>query len=156
MSRRRSCLISLPFVPFLLVAAGAPSVHAQAPHTPVDVCKLMTTAEAGEVLGTTIDVATPDTPQGSLLGGCKYLSMRGILTVSARPAGEFDATLRSMRNATPVEAGAGVKAHYSDRLGLIVSQGAKPYFLHIVIAGTPGPNTSERFLSAAKKIIAKG
>ena len=36
-----------------------------------------------------------------------------------------------------------------------MSQMAKPYFVQIVIAGASGPNTDEKFVAVAKKIVAK-
>lgn len=141
------------------VITATTAAHAQAPkpNKAVNVCALLTPAEAGAVLGTTVGEATPDAPQGSLLGGCKYVSMKGIIMLSARPVSEFDATVKAYKDFTSVSGvGEGVKASYSPTLGMLMSQSAKPYFLQISIAGGSGGKTSERFVAVAKKVVAKG
>jgi hypothetical protein len=127
---------------------------AQAPAKATDFCALLTAAEAGETLGAAVSETKPETPQGSLLGGCKYGSSSGVVTLMARPAREFDASVKAYKDLKTLD-GTGANGFFSPTVGMLLSQPGKPYFIHVMIAG-PGPKTSERFLAIAKKILAKG
>ncbi len=120
-----------PIDRFLAVAAciGVPAAHA----APVDVCAMLPRAEAEAIVGKIANV-TSIRPQGSLLGECTFEGAKGSFSVAARPAQEFDETLKAAADRTkPPEpaqglAGKAVKSKY----GLLFQPSGKPYFLQVI------------------------
>src|SRR2546421_271393 len=104
-----------PIVRFLVVAASiaVPAAHA----APVDVCGMLSKADAEAVVGKIVNV-TSIKPQGSLLGECTFEGAKGSFSAAARPAQDFEDTLKAAADRTkPPEpaqglAGKAVKSKY--------------------------------------------
>ncbi len=95
---------------------------------PVDVCAILTKDQVEKATGAkVVGEPTKDAPQGSLLGGCMWTTDKGAVSVSARPASEYDATAASGTDVPGV--GAGAKMTKS---GLLMKLEGKPYFLHVM------------------------
>ena len=111
----------------ILCALGA--THAAA----LDVCAMLPKAEAESVVGKIKNVTTMKA-QGSLLGECTFEGANGTLSMAARPAGEYEATVREASDKTrspepaPGLAGKAVKTKY----GLLYQPAGKPYFLQVI------------------------
>ncbi len=108
----------------------APTAPVQAA---VDVCSFASRDLVEGVVGKLSEDPKPTPPQGSLLGGCDYSFEGGMLSISARPASEYDATVKAYAGADV--AGVGEKAHASEKAGLFVQPAGKQYFLHILGGG---------------------
>ncbi len=99
----------------------------------LDVCAMLPKPEAESVVGKIRNVTTMK-PQGSLLGECTFEGANGTLSMAARPAGEYDATMREAYDeGKPPEpaqglAGKAVKSKY----GLLYLPAGKPYFLQVI------------------------
>ena len=84
----------------------------------IDVCSFLTGAEVSEAVGSEFPDGVAAEAQGSLLGQCDYAatdvlnSPVGIVSVSARPAGEYDASVE-VANGEPVD-GFDVDANLTD------------------------------------------
>lgn len=111
-------------------AVAAPAAPSGVNGTPVDTCSMLDAAAAAASVGVLFDAPVADRPQGSLLGGCKYMGDRGILMLSARPANEYAATVDyASRNggAKPVTDLPGTASLTT--AGLMLQPADKPYFL---------------------------
>src|SRR3954465_8384453 len=110
-------------------AAFAAAAHA----APVDVCVMLPKADAEALLGKLVNV-TSIKPQGSLLGECTYEGAKGTLSVAARPAQEYDATLGAAADkARPPSPVAGLTGKaMASKYGLLYQPTAKPYFLQVI------------------------
>lgn len=129
--------------------AAAKPAPMQAAAEPVDVCSLITREEASKALGGEASEPQADKPQGSLLGGCSYTATgKGMkfLNVSARPAGEWDGTVKAYEELQPVS-GIGEAAQYSAKLGMLVKPAGKSYFLHVMAM----PGNDKAVVEAAAK-----
>jgi hypothetical protein len=132
-------------------AGTVPAEGAGRPGTsnggPVDVCALFTDADFEAVLGEPpASPGAPDTPQGSLLGGCTYVTAQGtVVAVTARPTDEYEATVASY-DAAPV-AGTPFEAAFAESVGMFARFDGEPWFLHILAAGRNDPATSDEGLS---------
>ena len=120
-----------PLTRFLAVAAcvGVPAAHAAT----VDVCAMLLPPDAEAIVGKISNV-TSIKPQGSLLGECTFEGAKGSFSVAARPAQEYDETVKAAADrAKPPEpapglAGKAVKSKY----GLLYQPSGKPYFLQVI------------------------
>ncbi|MFA5940139.1 MAG: hypothetical protein WC809_12350 [Sinimarinibacterium sp.] len=74
--------------------AAAPAAPLPLNAAPVDVCALLGAEVAASVLGPLSGAPTAKPAQGSLLGECDYSGTNGLAMVSARPAAEYDDTVR--------------------------------------------------------------
>lgn len=105
--------------------------HAQ---VPVDACALLARGDAEAVIGKLKGEPEAMAAQGSMLGMCTWNGANGTVSVSARPAREFDDTIRYLQRrkkaADPVP-GLGAKA-YQTGSGLMVQPKGKPYFLQVI------------------------
>jgi hypothetical protein len=104
---------------------------------PVDVCGLLSPAEVSEIVGTEF-TSEPAAATGSLLGQCDYTATDftaasvGIISVSARPASEYDATVE-VAEGQPVEGfdvdandtAAGLMLEFDDFMIVIFALGAQ-------------------------------
>ena len=108
-----------------VLACLAAAAHA----APVDVCALLPQAEAQSVVGKIRNVTTMK-PQASLLGECTFDGANGTLSMAARPAGEYEATVKEAAPAEAVQglAGKAVKT----RFGLLYQPAGKSYFLQVI------------------------
>lgn len=116
-------------------ATPAPPVAAPTAHAAVDVCALVTQAEVKEVLGgVDVDAGEPQPAAGSFLGGCNFMVLKAgkMVSVSARPATEWSATVATYKDLAPV-AGVGQAAHHSGKIGMLVQPASTPYFLHLLV-----------------------
>ena len=115
------------------LACAAACAHAQG-AAPVDTCKLLSKPDAEALVGALSAQPEAEAAQGSLLGMCTWAGAKGRFSVAARPAAEFDDTIRSLQrrkkqaDAVP---GLGAKA-YQTRSGLMVQPQGKPYFLQVL------------------------
>ena len=105
---------------------------------PVDTCLLIAPAEISEATGIEFDLGTGGSPQGSLLGECTFEPVEftgegvSLVSVSARPASEYDATVAASGNATPLDGfsvdanatDAGVMLNYPDFMVVVLAVGA--------------------------------
>ncbi len=146
-------------------AAQAPAEVQQAiqeaPATPpppasrdVDVCALLSKEEAEAVVGKLSTDPTAKPSQGSLLGECDYMAASGtFLMVSARPATEFDATVKytAKRGATEEIPGLGQKAYLTEA-GVMVQPAGKPYFVVVFAAGGQPGTGKKTSVDIAKKL----
>ena len=117
---------------------GAPAATAPtpAPAGGIDVCSLVTKEQVESVLGPLTADPAPQAAQGSLLGGCDYAFEGGMASVSARPAREFDGTVKASGEATEL-AGVGERAFTTSKAGVLAQPAGTSYFLHIfAMSGT--------------------
>ena len=105
---------------------------------PVDTCLLLAPADISEATGIEFDLGTAGTPQGSLLGECSFEPVEftgegvSLVSVSARPASEYDGTVDASGNATPLDGfsvdanatDAGVMLNYPDFMVVVLAVGA--------------------------------
>jgi hypothetical protein len=116
-------------IPLLLATSLAMAAQA----APVEVCVMLPKADAEALLGKLVNV-TSIKPQGSLLGECTYEGAKASLSVAARPAQEYDATIGAAADKAqppvPVPGLAG-KA-MSTKYGLLYQPAGKPYFLQVI------------------------
>lgn len=115
---------------------AAPAAPAAPANESVDICAKLTKADIESVVGkaTAEPEATP--PQGSLLGMCNWMTDAGMASVSARPAGEYDATVRAVKDVKDV-AGVGEKA-VTSKVGVLVKLADKPFMLQVMVMSTKG------------------
>lgn len=114
---------------------------------PVDVCAMLPQAEAQAVVGKIKNVTTMK-PQGSLLGECTFEGANGTLSMAARPAGEYEPTVREASPSEPVQglAGKAVKSKY----GLLYQPSGKPYFLQVIARRGDKEDTAMAFEGAKR------
>lgn len=129
----------------------APAPHAAAA---VDICSFATkeqieTAVAGKA--TAEPAAQP--AQGSFLGGCNYQTDGGMVSVSGRPATEWDGTVAATGEMTDV-AGVGEKAVSSPKVGVFVKPAGKSYFLHVMVVGGGGLDVAKA--TEVAKVVTAG
>jgi Protein of unknown function (DUF3558) len=101
---------------------------------PVDTCALLTKDQIKAVIGA--DAADPKKymePAGSLLGECSWMAGNYMIQVHARPAGEFEGSVETMKTKKDI-AGVGEKAVLTEA-GMLVKIAGKPYFLQVLAAG---------------------
>ena len=105
---------------------------------PVDTCTLIAPVDISEALGTEFDIGTAGTPQGSLLGECTFSPVDittaevSLVSISARPASEYDGTVSASGGATPLhgfrvdanQTEAGVMLDYPDFMIVVLAVGA--------------------------------
>ena len=107
---------------------------------PVDVCALITAADISEALGSEFGEGEPQPSQGSLLGQCDFSAADVttaevvLVSISARPAGEYDATVAASGNPTPVDGFSG-DANQTDA-GLMLSY--EDFMIHVLAVGASG------------------
>jgi hypothetical protein len=104
----------------------------------VDVCSLIAPVDISEALGTEFDIGTAGQPQGALLGQCDFSPVDittaevSLVSISARPANEYDATVEVSGNPTPLDGfsvdanqtDAGVMLDYPDFMIVVLAVGA--------------------------------
>ena len=119
----------------------------------VDTCALLSEEEAAEIIGELVGEAEVDEPQGSLLGGCNYTSADGnSLSVSARPASEYEGTVEIAEDAEDVDAGE--EAIYSPSVGVLMKLSGQDYFVQVLaIKGAEGIDR-DLAVAAAEKVAA--
>src|SRR5690606_34226084 len=115
---------------------AAPAAPAAPAKEPVDICGKIAKADIEAALGAVDGEPTAEPPQGSLLGACGWTTEGGLASVSARPAGEYDATVRSMKDGNDV-AGIGEKTVVGKH-GALVKLAGKPYTLQVMVMDTTG------------------
>lgn len=120
---------------------------------PVDTCAMLSKADAEAMLGTLSAEPTADTPQGSLLGGCKYFGKKAYAAISARPASEYEDTVKfSTDEKQPGKQVAGLgTAASTTKYGLMIKLEGKPYFL-TVSAGSMGKTDDALAETVARKL----
>ncbi len=127
-------------------AAGTMAVNGQ----PVDVCALLTTEDAEAAIGKLSEPPKSGTATGSLLGECTWQSTAkgfSMVTLSARPAAEYQSTVDYAAKGTPAKPIAGLGAEAANtRFGLMIRLADKPYFLTLL-----GPTISD----AQKEALAR-
>ena len=114
---------------------------------PVDVCALIDEAAISDALGTEYGPGTPGTPQGSLLGQCDFNPVdvtaadASFISISARPASEYDGTVEASGNPTPLD-GFSVDANQTDA-GVMLRY--PDFMIHVLAAGGSGldPDAAE-------------
>lgn len=112
-----------------------------AAQSPVDACALLPAAAAEALVGKPIEGPRATPPQGAMLGMCDWNGPNGSINLSARPAREFDETVKyasRKQAATPVDV-PGAKA-LRTRYGLFVQPAGKPYFLQVLATRFPRPD----------------
>ncbi|WP_406069382.1 hypothetical protein [Micromonospora sp. NBC_01638] len=99
---------------------------------PVDTCALFTADDFASVVGKPAGQPEKQEPQGSLLGGCTYLSKDVTVSVyvTARPGREWDDSVKAHGDVSV--SGVGEKAFWADNVGLLVQPAGKPYFLQVL------------------------
>ncbi len=120
-----------------IVAAALPAEVRDAPAAPatpsgqaVDTCALLDAAAAAGSVGALAKPPEAQVPQGSLLGGCNYLGDRGMLMLTARPAGEFAGTVAYAGKRGGLKAVEGLAGSASlTSMGLLLQPAGKAYFL---------------------------
>jgi hypothetical protein len=104
----------------------------------VDVCSLIAPVDISEALGTEFDIGTAGQPQGALLGQCDFSPVDittaevSLVSISARPANEYEGTVEVSGNATPLDGfsvdanqtDAGVMLNYPDFMIVVLAVGA--------------------------------
>lgn len=119
----------------------------------VDTCALIARADVEAVVGPLAQDPKADQPQGSLLGGCDFMTADYTsVSVSARPAREFDATVKYAGEKAALQpvAGLGEKA-FQTRYGLMIQPAGKPYFLTVVVL-SGGAMNAALSLDIARKL----
>jgi hypothetical protein len=131
-------------------AASAPPLPPSA--TSVDVCAMLSRADVESVIGKLTEEPKASAAQGSLLGECTYTSVDvkaipikvALVSVSARPAGEFEGSVQAFGKSRPMTPVPGLRAKAFEGSGTILFQPVgKPYF--IMVTGT-------KSLEVAKKL----
>jgi hypothetical protein len=120
---------------------------------PIDVCSWVPKDQIEAVLGKLSKEPQTLKKMGAQLGGCTWeTGEMTIATVTPRPAGEFDGTVKASGDPTDVP-GVGEKAVNTSKAGMLVKVAGKPYFLHVmVIKGAQGMN-AEKATELAKLIV---
>ncbi len=140
------------------VAKAAEQAKANPPGAPngdpVDVCALVDTKDIEALVGPLMQGPTPMKPQGSLLGGCDWMSKSiTMVSVSARPATEYKDTVAYASKKEPAKPVAGLGSEAaSTSAGLFVLPGNKPYFFQ-VLAMPKGKSDPELAANIARKIM---
>lgn len=122
---------------------------------PVDVCALLSRADAEAVMGPLADEPTRDQAQGSMLGGCNFASPQGAsASISARPAREYQGTVdyATRREPGTTVEGVGTEAIFIPKTGMFVRFADQPYFVHILASKTPGTWDKDLSVELAKKL----
>jgi hypothetical protein len=134
--------------------AAAPAAPAAPAQEPVDICGKIAKADIEAAFGAVEGEPKAEPPQGSLLGSCAWGFEGGAGNVSARPAREYDATVRSMDDGKEV-AGIGEKTVIG-KYGALVKLAGKPYMLQVMVmtrAGKLDPAKTETLAKlAAEKL----
>jgi hypothetical protein len=105
-------------------SAGAAAASTEA----VDVCAILTKQQVEEATKAKVTgEPMKDAATGSYLGGCKWMTDKGTVSVSARPIAEYDATAAGGTDVPGV--GAAAKMTKS---GMMMKLEGKPYFLHVM------------------------
>jgi len=119
----------------------------------VDTCALLTKDQIKTVIGE--DPKDPKVdiePAGSNLGQCSWMSASFMVQVLARPAGEFDGTVRDLKDAKEIP-GVGEKAVLTGAQ-LLVKVAGKPYFLGVVVGGPNAtPEVEEKRITEMAKVV---
>jgi hypothetical protein len=129
---------------------AAPTPAAAA--TSVDTCSFVSKEDMEKLLGGPL-AADPEKQEatGSFLGGCNFTTAKGpSAMVSARPAGEFDATAGGDAKDVP---GVGEKAKMT-KYGLLVLPAGKSYFMQVMVMD--GTKTDETKSIELGKLAAAG
>jgi hypothetical protein len=133
-------------------AASAPAPPLPPSATSVDVCAMLSRADVESVIGKLTEEPKASAAQGSLLGECTYTSVDvkaipikvALVSVSARPAGEFEGSVQAFGKSRPMTPVPGLRAKAFGGSGTILFQPVgKPYF--IMVTGT-------KSLEVAKKL----
>lgn len=134
------------------VPPGAPPLNGEAVNT----CAFLTKDQIKTVIGE--DPKDPKVdiePAGSELGQCSWTSSSFMVQVHARPASEFDGTVRDIKDGKEIP-GVGEKAVMTGAQ-ILVKVPSKPYFLQVMVAG-PSSATAEqkeqRVTEMAKAVVA--
>jgi len=134
-------------------AADTPAAAPAPAQETVDICGTITKEDIEGAVGKL--KAEPDAmpPQGSLLGMCTWMTDAGVASVSARPANEYDATVRAYSKDSKDVAGIGEKT-VATSVGYLIKVADKPYMLVVSVTagGKPDPAKSE---ALAKLAVAK-
>lgn len=132
---------SAPTAPLPLTAAS------------VDTCALIARADVEAVVGPLAQDPKADTPAGSLLGQCSYYGADASLILSARPAREFDGTVKYAGEKAAVQpvAGLGEKASQT-QYGLMIQPAGKAYFLTVVVMRPGGALDGALSVDIARKL----
>lgn len=133
----------------------APPPPPAASGTPVDTCAFVTKDQVKAVLGTDPEgEPEKNAATGSMLGGCNWRDkdFKSMLSVQARPAGEFEATAKYAKGQKEVP-GIGEKA-YMTEAGMFVKVAGKPYFLHVMAMGADAKQDEAKATELAKAAAA--
>jgi hypothetical protein len=132
----------------------APPPAAAANGTPVDPCTFVSKDQVKALVGADIDEPEKMAAMGSMLGGCNWRKpdFSAMLSVQARPVGEFDATANVGKNKKEVP-GVGEKAFMTDA-GMFVKVAGKPYFLHVMAMGANAKQDEAKATELAKLAVA--
>lgn len=111
-------------------ASDAATAPAGTGNSAVDTCALLDAAVVEAVAGKLLREPTAGTPQGSLLGECNYLSDKGVVMLSARPAAEYRATVDAYSRKGGGKPAPGFTGEASlTSMGLMIQPPGKAYFL---------------------------
>ena len=137
--------------------SAAPADPAAAPAAPgqeaIDICGKIAKADVEAAVGKVTGEPEAMKAQGSMLGMCNWMTEAGMASVSARPAGEYDATVASVKNGKDV-AGIGEKTNASD-VGYLVKLAGKPYMLQVMVMNMQGKLDAAKSEALAKLAAAK-
>lgn len=120
----------------------------------VDPCAFVSKDQIKTLIGGEIDEPEKMAGMGSMLGGCNWRKpdFSSMMSVQARPAGEFEATSNVGKNKKEV-AGVGEKAFMTDA-GMFVKVAGKPYFLHVMAMGADAKQDEGKATELAKLAVA--
>ena len=120
----------------------------------IDVCGFAPKADVEAAIGKLDKDPEPAKRQGSLLGQCTYSAGDVTAMVMARPAREYDGTVKYSKPTTAIS-GLGEEATHTEKAGVHVKLAGKSYFLvAFVIDGAKGVSNEKS--EALAKVIAAG
>lgn len=101
---------------------------------PVDVCAQMAKDKVEAIVGKVTREPQSLQPQDSLLGQCTWSLESGFAMVSARPASEYEGTVKYAGDTKEV-AGVGEKAAFAPQTGFLVKVPGKQFLLQVIVTG---------------------
>lgn len=145
-----------PPMPAAAITSASAPLSTRTAVEPVDVCALLTQADAETLIGALNQAPVAGTPRGSLLGECRYLTASGTsISLSAHPAREFDGSAEytaDKKNPAKTIAGLGSKA-VQTAYGVMVQPDGQRYFLSVFVLAMPaGAIDGDLSLKAARKL----
>ena len=134
-------------------AAGTPPATPPPSDEAIDVCGFAPRADVETAIGKLTKDPEPAKRQGSLLGQCTYTAGDVVAMVMARPASEYDGTVKYGKPTTAIS-GLGEEATHTEKAGVHVKLAGKRYFLvAFAIDGAKGVST-EKSEALAKAVVA--